>query len=403
MPNTYNVNLLSEEAYREEMEAQNHLLAHQNAAIDLIAAEKRADALADISEVALLAKSGELLEVMDYGDQIAAPWANGTTNYNPEMNLCHESDELLEDGETIHGCFFEWDKTTPFGVVFDEPEAIFESASALSAGTYYFTVKNDSWGGNNDKHIQFTLAQELPAGYQIRKSVGYNGNVLSGTLDVYANGASRTKLYSLTPTEGTSGTNLGNTDGTGDLNHWHRVALGHNRWKTSNVRQFLNAIGLKNTWWTAQEKWDVKPAMAETTDGFLHGYDPEIFKYFKPIKTVTVAVDIDNNVEDETYDRVFLSSLEQMYASPYFPGKEGSYWECYKRLLGRTTPAPMWQTYTRYIKYALDAPTSAQTWWRRSAYRYNGSTVIYVNSSGYLGNNGAHDAYSCAPSVFISD
>ena len=171
MMSTITKPLLKDETFLEYMEALNHLLAHQNAAIDLLAADKKASVLSDISEVALLAKNGELLEFMDYGDQIAAAWANGQTNYSPAMNLCHESDELLEDGETIHGCFFEWDKTTPFGVVFDEPEAIFESSSALAAGTYHFTVKNDSWGGNNNKTIQFTLTEALPAGYQIRKSV----------------------------------------------------------------------------------------------------------------------------------------------------------------------------------------------------------------------------------------
>lgn len=395
--------ILLDETFDAKMDALNHLISHQNAAIDLLAADKRADAMTNIAEIALLAKNGELLEVMDYGDQISAAWANGSTNYNPAMNLCHESDELLEDEEQIHGCFFEWDKTTPIGIVFDEPEAIFESSSSLAAGTYYFTVKNDSWGGNNDKHIQFTLSEALPAGYQIRKSVGYNGAVLSGTLDVYSSGASRTKLYSLTPTEGTSGTDLGNTDGTGDLNHWQRVALGHNRWKYSNMRQYLNATGAMNTWWTQQEKWDVKPAMAETTNGFLYGYSPDIYRYFKPIKTVTVACDIDNNVEDITYDRVFLSSLEQMYCVPQFSGKEGAYWEYYKRLLGRTSPAPTGQTYTRLIKYGLDAPTSAQFCWRRSASRSSAGIVWLVSSSGYVYGSYAHSAFRCAPSVFISD
>ena len=103
------------QAIAELIEAQNHLLSHQNAAIDLIAADKRAAAIADLSEVALLCKNGEILEVMDFGDRIAPAWSDADNHYNPEMNLCHESDELLEDGETIHGAFFEWDKTLPFG------------------------------------------------------------------------------------------------------------------------------------------------------------------------------------------------------------------------------------------------------------------------------------------------
>lgn len=387
----------------ETLQALNHLIAHQNAAIDLLASDKRATLATDMATVAELCRAGEILEVMDFGDQIAPAWLDGSTSYNPAMNLCHESDELLEDGETIHGAFFEWDKTLPFGMPFDEPEAIFASDSALAAGTYHFTIKNDSWGGNNDKNIQFTLSQELPAGYQIRKSVGYNGAVLNGTLDVYENGASRTKLYSMAPTEGTGGTDLGQTDGSGDLNHWHRVALGNNRWLYSNMRQFLNATGAKGTWWTQQTKWDVKPSQADTADGFLYGYEEAVHRYFKPIKVVTVANNIDGNVEDVTYDKVFLSSLEQMYCVPQFSGKEGDYWEYYKRLLGRTTPAPTSQTYTRLIKYALNAPTSAQCCFRRSAYRDSAYTVWNVNTSGYVSTYSASAAYRCAPSVFISD
>ena len=386
----------------ETVQALNHLIAHQNAAIDVLAADKRADLVTNVAGIAELAKNGELLEVMDYGDEIHPEWVNGSTHYNPPMNLCHESDEVLEDEESIHGCFFEWDKTIPFGMPFDAAEAIYESASDLPAGTYHFKIVNDSWGGNENKNIQFTLAEDLPAGYQIRKSVGYNGLVTSGTLDVYSSGASRTKEYSLTPSEGTGGTDLGQTDGTGDLNHWHRVALGHNRWKYSNLRQWLNATGAKNTWWTQQEKWDVKPGEAETIDGFLYGYSEDVYRYFKPIKVVTVACNIDGNAEDVTYDRVFLSSLEQMYCVPQFSGKEGSYWEYYKRLLGRTSPAPTSATYARLIKYALGT-TSAQYCFRRSAYRYGATNVWFVNASGFVSTGYAYYAYRCAPSVFISD
>ena len=387
----------------ETVQALNHLIAHQNAAIDVLAADKRADLVTNVAGIAELAKNGELLEVMDYGDEIHPEWIDGTTHYNPAMNLCHESDELLEDGETIHGCFFEWDKTIPFGMPFDPAEAIFESDTDLPAGTYYFTVANDSWGGNNGKNIQFTLDQVLPAGYQIRKSVGYNGLITDGTLDIYDSGASLTKLYSVTPTEGNSGTFLGTSDGSGNINRWHRVALGHNRWKTSNLRQWLNATGAKGTWWTKQEKWDVKPSQADSIDGFLYGYGEEVYRYFKPIKVVTVACNADNNEEDITYDRVFLSSLEQMYCVPQFSGKEGDYWEYYKRLLGRTSPAPTSATYSRLIKYALNAATSAQDCFRRSASRGSAYNVWSVSTSGNVHTSTASSAYRCAPSVFISD
>lgn len=118
---------------------------------------------------------------------------------------------------------------------------------------------------------------------------------------------------------------------------------------------------------------------------------------------VTVACNIDNNVEDVTYDRVFISSLEQMYCVPQFPGKEGEYWEYYKRLLGRTSPAPTSQTYARLIKYALNAPTSAQDCFRRSAYRDYAHNVWFAISSGYVNAHDANGALRCAPSVFLSE
>ena len=395
------------QAIAELIEAQNHLLSHQNAAIDLIASDKRAELVTDISTIATLCKNGEILEVMDYGDKITPEWVKGTTHYNPPMNLCHESDELLEDGESIHGAFFEWHYTTPDGIVFDAPEAIFASENALSAGDYYFKIAGDSYGGNTGKYVSFTLASELTAGKQIRKKSGaYNANITDCTLGIYANGADLTGeelAFTVSNVQPSAGINLGDTDGTGDLNHWNRVVLGNNRWKYSNMRQYLNATGVAGAWWVQQHKWDVKPSQADSLDGFLHGYDESVIQYFKPIKVVTVAPNVDDNVEDVTYDRVFLSSLEQMYCVPQFSGKEGAYWEYYKRLLGRTTPAPTSATYARLIKYALNATTSAQFCWRRSASRYSSLSVWDVFTSGYVSYDYAYYAFRCAPGVFISD
>ena len=126
-------------------------------------------------------------------------------------------------------------------------------------------------------------------------------------------------------------------------------------------------------------------------------------RHFKPIKVVTVANNADGNAEDITYDRVFLASLEQMYCVPQFAAKEGEYWEYYKRLLGRTTPAPTSQTYARLIKYALNAPTSAQACFRRSAHRHYASLVWFVYTSGGVYTYYSCNAFRCAPSVFLSE
>ena len=55
----------------EKLDALNHLIAHQNAAIDLLASDKRTELATDLGLVAELIHNGELMEVMDYGDQIS--------------------------------------------------------------------------------------------------------------------------------------------------------------------------------------------------------------------------------------------------------------------------------------------------------------------------------------------
>ena len=171
----------------------------------------------------------------------------------------------------------------------------------------------------------------------------------------------------------------------------------------SALRQYLNSDAAVNTWWESFDALDVRPDYLSTKPGFLAGYDESVKQYFKPIKVVTVAQNGDGNVEDITYDRVFLASLEQMYCVPQFSGKEGDYWEYYKRLLGRTTPAPTSQTYARLKKYALNAQTTAQYCFRRSAVRYYANYVWYSSTSGYVSTTNAAYAYRCAPGVFISD
>ena len=406
------VDLLSESTYREEMEAQNHLLSHGCSALDLLASDKRAELVTDVATVAELARAGELLEVMDYGDEIHPEWIESNTHYNPAMNLCHESDELLEDGESIHGCFFEWDKTTPFGVQFDAPEAIYYFDGTETAGTYHIAIGAAyGTGWDTSKTIQFTLSEAPAENDQLVIDCGTNNanDPTNGrTWNVYAKGSATSK-QSGTTSNGTGGTSLGTIGGTdahtpsGRINAISRVVYGYNRWSQSGIRQYLNSDAAAGNWWTAQNAWDRPHALAATKAGFLAGYAADVKRYFMPIKVVTVACNADSNVEDVTYDKVFLSSLEQMYCTPQFSGKEGAYWEYYKRLLGRTTTAPTGATYPRLIKYDLVSTTSAQYCWRRSAHRYYAYNAWGVYTSGYVNYYGAYNALRCAPSVFISD
>ena len=379
---------------------------HQNAAFDMMVADKRAEMLTDAAELAALIQHGELLEVMDYGDQATFEWVDHSpstpTTYQAEFDLTHLETAVLEDQEQVPVGVFQMHYTLPYGLAFDAAEAIFESDAVLPAGTYHFTVANDSWGGNNGKTYQFVLPEDLPAGYQIRKSVGYNVLLTNGTLDVYESGASLTKLYSMTPSEGSGGTDLGITNGSGDLNHWHRVALGYNRWKTSALRQQLNADAAKGAWWTPQNKWDVKPSAADTTAGFLYGLPASVKAHLKAAKVVTARNNIDGTDLDPdiTYDKVFIPALEQMYIQAQKTG-EGEYWEYYKRLLGATSPVARSQTYPRLISYAINSKTSAQYVWLRSASVSNANYEWHVHTSGYVYGTHANYTYRIRPCLRI--
>ena len=484
MADTYNIPTVENETFAEKLDALNHLISHQNAAFDILASDKRAELVTNVAEVALLAKNGELLEVMDYGDEIHPEWIDGETHYNPAMNLCHEADAELEDGESIHGAYFEWDKTLTFGTQFSHQRAItapmYKVTSALSAaaynfelssgqylnftlptggapvgywlgytgskiclydtngryvdrvvatvsatasgtalgaapkleaGEYYFSFASN-WGSNvvaNDV-VSFTLPDDVEFGERICGCYGAPDQAKTNWKVYIVTDGGKTIGDAIATGSSASGTNLGvmganirTASGSYFLNCIQEVAYGYNRWMFSALRQYLNSDEAANAWWESFDALDVRPDYLATKPGFLAGYDEEVKRYFKPVKVVTVAPNGDGNVDDITYDRVFLSSLEQMYCVPQHAGKEGEYWEYYKRLLGRTTPAPTSQTYARLRKYALNAPTSAQYCFRRSAGRGSAYGVWIVDASGYVGAYNASYAYRCAPSVFLSE
>ena len=66
-----------DETFAAKIDTLNHLISHQNAAIDLLASDKRAALIHDVATVATLCANGEILDVMDYGDFIDPAWSEG--------------------------------------------------------------------------------------------------------------------------------------------------------------------------------------------------------------------------------------------------------------------------------------------------------------------------------------
>lgn len=398
----------------EQLDTLNQHLRHQNALLEVMAADKMTDLATNLHEVAQLVADGLARELLAPGDKINLEWndlENGAqkNTYVAPWNVCHFEDAELAGGETAPVMDMEWHYTTPFGVPFDETEAFFESETDLPAGTYCFTVRNNVWlASENGKVYHFTTTETLPAGAQLRRNAAYNATWNNSTLSAYASAYHRTKLWDVTLTEGAAGTNLGETDGTGDLNHFHRLNLGYNRWAKSCLRSWLNSRAKCNTegqaggWYEKTGKWDVMPAVALTKDGFLCGLADDVIDCMLVTKICTARNTVtDDGGTDETFDRVFLKSLEQWYMNPQAKGVEGDYWEYWKQTLGAASPLATSKTYPLAKVYALNGKTSAQNCFQRSASRGYGHNVWSANTSGSVMNAYASNSYRCQPACRI--
>lgn len=177
-----------------------------------------------------------------------------------------------------------------------------------------------------------------------------------------------------------------NAKRSGNLNCLQEAAYGHNRWKDSALRQYLNSSQLKGYWWKPADEFDIAPDYLATHDGFLVGFDQDLLSRLIPAKTVTYPNTVIDDTGSEatadiTYDRIFIPSIGQMYCQQQID--EGDAWEYYKRLIGGASPA------TRYtyegkpiIKYALNSHKSPQNVFSRSALRGNAGFVWNVNAGG---------------------
>ena len=145
---------------------------------------------------------------------------------------------------------------------------------------------------------------------------------------------------------------------------------------------------------------------ATSKNGFLYGLSASIKEHIKETKVVTARNTVFNSGDtplggnDETYDKVFLISLEQSYINPQIAG-EGNAWEYYQQLNGTSTKYAQYGTYADLIKYDIGAKTTARHRWLRSAHRGYASIVWFVYASGYVYSSTAYDGYRVAPCLRI--
>lgn len=346
-------------------------------------------------------------KVFNFGDQFVEKWTDTAVpkEYEYPWRVNHFENVELEDGEIVQGMFLQAHYAHPFGVQFSQARAFLKCPDGLTAGTYNVKLERD-WGSNAkaNTYWQFTLTKDVPKGgrlsgfIQMPDVASSNWKVISYAADAI------TKLETVPVTSGQDGTALGTLQyatRNGNLNSMQETAYGWNRWKTSALRQYLNSEQAKGKWWTPQDEWDIAPDQLATKDGFLCGMPADMLKALKTVKAVTYANTVQDGGEaDITYDRVFLPSLEQLFINPQIAG-EGTVHEYWQRRSGMKTKMQQYQTYPRMISYAVENHTSPQFVRLRSANRGDATSAWYVNSSGYVNNNGAWSAYRFSPLVVV--
>ena len=386
-------------------------MKRQTAISEAAARDQIAALASQMSSIAKIVRDGYGSVLMDIGDQLNIDWTDGSKSYNVPHDIVHFADVDLKNGDKVPGMYIQWHFCSPFGVQFDAAEAFYYAETELAAGTYNIIV-GDNWGTNCKKNeqYQFTLSKPVPKGGQIAGFYSMPDKAPSEwTVQTFTDAKSTTPIETVKPTAGSNGTNLGTMSFTGDgkLNSLQRVAYGYNRWSQSAIRQYLNSAKAAGQWWEPQHKWDRPPAELASKPGFLSGYSDDFLNAIKPVRVRTAlntVTDAAVGTYEDTYDKIFLASLEQEFITPQASGIEGEAWDYWKQAVERSTPTPWYKTFAEGghpITYGIDGKTSAQNVRLRSANRGYAFYTWNVNASGYVGNYYAVISFRFAPACVI--
>lgn len=404
------INFPRDSTLQEILAAQNVTNAH----LAVIAAESTAVISASYAAIRNIVQQGLGESVFPIGTQIMVNWTDSVsgTTYEWPFDVVHFDDVELEDGETTPGMFLQAHYCSPFGIPFDAREAFYYASDGLSAGTYYFTVGDTTWGKFVKGNIfEFTLESDVDAGSQLYFASDLYSNSPDGTtINVYASATATeaTQTATLALVDSSEGTDLGTiTRGfDGNMGSFQTATYGYNRWSASAMRQYLNSPAAIGKWWSAQSNFDRPPATELAKyPGFMSGFDSDFLSIIQPVKVTTAlntVSDSGDGTSEDTYDRFFLASLEQQYITPQLSGVEGDYWEYWKRAAGATETIKTGVIGAFPLTYAINAKTSAQIVRLRSARR---STAYYVwlvgSAGGVYGYYGATDAHRFSPACVV--
>ena len=284
--------------------------------------------------------------------------------------------------------------------------ALYYAETALNPGTYNFTIVNQDWyPADNGQTFQFTLTKSVPAGGLIL--LGYangNANVTAAgkTVTTFESRTSPETLESAVISLGSAGTHLGQTDGSGNINHFHRIAQGSNNYAQSAVRQWLNSNAEAGGWYQPQEKFTVYPdTTIRAYNGFLHGLPDDFLSVVAPAvvpcrtNNVYECPGLDGSTFEvgNTYtvsDKFFLLSRTEIFGTAESDNvKDGKILEYYEGL-------------TDSERKRYDNAGAVTNMWLRSCYPDLAGAEQYVSTAGAVGYTSAINRTGVAAACIIA-
>ena len=207
-----------------------------------------------------------------------------------------------------------------------------------------------------------------------------------------------------------------------------RAIYGNNRYRTSNLRQWLNSSGLANAWWTAQNltdfvlntnNHDASPATGyftyptgyNTKQGFLNYFSAdELSKILDTTLTVAKNTLTDGGASETGTGKIFLPSNTEVGLANENSIAEGSLLSLFATASNRISYLTQ-QAFTNTKSTSKPATVGAAwNWWLRTPNSSSSYAARYVYSDGslhdivaYSGDYGVRPALNLANNVMVSD
>jgi hypothetical protein len=207
-----------------------------------------------------------------------------------------------------------------------------------------------------------------------------------------------------------------------------RVSYGNNRYRSSNLRQWLNSGGAANAWWVANNpadgttntnNKDATPedaGFSETTGyndikGFMNNFTAlELAKILDTTLTTAKNTITDGGGSETVTDKVFLLSNTEVGFAKENSIVEGSLFSIFAANANRIAYMTA-QGFANVMSSNKPATVGAAwSWWLRTPYATNSDDARMVSSSGildyylaYAGSSGVRPALNLANNILVSD